>query len=109
MGALNRNKVVENHYNFLPNPDYIKHGAYMILTNGYQYSHSELEENFVEYRGIVLEEGSRVRIFSTDSEIVFEQGFKQVRMKVPEEEMQQLTYGVYLYNEGDAIEVLVKQ
>ena len=106
VGALRKDTILRNLYQFIPDQDYIGHGAYMLLSNGYQYSDSKLEENFVEYRGVCLEEGATVRVVGRGKELVFEQGYKQVKMGLPEEG--ELIYGVYLYDEGDEVQVLVK-
>ena len=71
VGALHKPTILKNRYQFIPDQDYISHGGYMLLTNGYQYSHSNPEENFQEYQGIVLLEGMKVRIYSLKDEIIF--------------------------------------
>lgn len=40
VGVLHKPTMVRNLFQFLPDQDYINHGSYMILSNGYQYSHS---------------------------------------------------------------------
>ena len=59
----------------------------MLLTNGYQYSHTQAEQNFEEFKGIVLEEGSKVRIFTRNNQLIFEQGYQRVTLTLPEEEL----------------------
>ena len=54
VGVLHKPTVVSNNFQYLPDGEYIKHGGYMILSNGYKYSHSEGSQNFVDYDKINL-------------------------------------------------------
>ena len=55
VGVLHKETVCKNMYQFLPDDSYINHGSYMVLSNGYKYSHSSLKENFQEVPKISLE------------------------------------------------------
>lgn len=46
IGVIHKPTIIKHMYQYLPDQDYINHGAYMLLSNGYQYSHTELAENF---------------------------------------------------------------
>lgn len=54
VGILHKPTILANNFQYLPDGDYINHGGYMILSNGYQYSHSNPIENFIDYEKIKL-------------------------------------------------------
>lgn len=71
VGVLHKPTITCHQYQYLPDSDYINHGSYMILSNGYQYSHCSQEQNFREYKGISLEQGKRVRLYIEVRQLIF--------------------------------------
>ena len=46
IGVLKKEIVTRNQYKFLTDDVDINHGGYMLLSNGYQYSHHSKRDNF---------------------------------------------------------------
>ena len=73
VGILHKPTVQKNLYQYLPDAKYINHGAYMLLSNGYKYSHSSLEDNFQEVPKISLNEGDKIELFYDEGKLKFRQ------------------------------------
>lgn len=80
----------------------------MLLSNGYKYSHTSVKENFQEVPRISLEEGEKITLLYEEGKLKLRQRGREATIEIPDS-LDDLWYGVYLYEEGDEVEVLVKE
>lgn len=55
-----------------------------------------------------MEQGKTIKLLIEGNKLIFEQGYQRVWLTLPQK-LDELYYGVYLYDEGDQAEVLVKK
>ena len=73
VGIFHKPTISKNLYQYIPDAQYINHGSYMLLSNGFKYSHSSLRENFMEVNNISLEQGDKIKLEYNEGRLTFRQ------------------------------------
>jgi hypothetical protein len=96
----------------MPDNNYLNHGGYMLLSNSYLFSSTVEEENCIESGKMTLKESDVVHVRVITGKNVNKIEFKEEGTGRKEHltfdwrDDMSYHFGVYLYEEGDSVEIL---